>query len=88
MMYRYIVIVPSIVGNPETWSTEYFWDGLLYKTRDAAIRGGWKIHGHDDWLIGVLKEDLLVRLAWQHDDRDDPEELADAANKLGLKVAA
>lgn len=86
MQYRYIVIVPSIVGNLEDWETLYFWDAKLYKTKQAAIGGGWKIHGHDDWLIGVVRDDQLVSVSWMDDPPRDANELAEVAAGIGLEV--
>jgi hypothetical protein len=84
---RYIVIVPSIVGNLENWETIYYWDSLVYKTQQAAVRGGWKIYDHDDWLIGVIRDDLLVSVSWMDDPPRDAEELASVAAGIGLQVA-
>ena len=85
---RYIVIRPAIVGNLENWTTEYYWDGAVYTTRARAITGGFKVHGHDDWLIGILRDDQLIRVAWMDEDRDDADELADIAAALSLEAAS
>jgi hypothetical protein len=88
MNYRYIVIVPSLIGNVDSWYTDYFWDGLLYQTKLAAIKGGWKIHDHDDWLIGVVRDDQLVSVSWMDDPPRDAEETASVAAGIGMEVLA
>lgn len=88
LLHRYIVIRPAIVGNLENWTTEYYWDGAVYITRQKAVHGGFKVHGHDDWLIGVIRNDQLVQVAWMDDPPRDAEELASVAAGIGMEVAS
>lgn len=84
---EYMVIVPSLCGSPVDYQTAYRTDGVRKPTREAAIAHGLAAEGHDDWLIAIVSGDTLLGLAWQHEDRDDAEEVEEAARALGLTAA-
>ena len=87
---EYIVIVPSLVGSGP-WETVYRSDMRRHRTRDLAISHGWRVEGHDDFLLGILDGTTLLGLAWQHEDRGtdvyDLQERVDCAEHLGLTPA-
>jgi hypothetical protein len=83
----YMVVVSSIIGNLEDWRTDYRTDGVRKSTRDEAIEHGLEAEGHDDWLIAIVAGDTLTGLAWMTEDRDDAEEVEEAAAALGLTAA-
>lgn len=87
----WIVIRVQLEGSGP-WETVYYSDMVRKSTREGAIRYGWRALGHDDFLIGEVRDNVLLRMAWQHEDREaiDPdgwrEERADAAEHLCLEV--
>lgn len=81
---RYVVVRPSIVGTPENWETVYHSDRVEHETRRAAIKHGWKVEGHDDWLIAIVRLGAVIGVAWMDDDRDSQEERDEIAAALGL----
>jgi hypothetical protein len=86
MATEFVVVVPHIIGTLADWETVYTSDRLRHRTRDKAIAHGWKVHDHDDFLLAIVDGDQVIGTAWQYDDRDEPEELADIADALGLTV--
>lgn len=89
MAERYIIVLVQIVGNPDAgFNNVYYSDLVPHSTRQAAIHHGMRLYDHDDFLLGILRGIRLAGLAWQYEDRDDPDELAEAAAHLGLEVAS
>lgn len=84
---EYMVVIPSLCGNPTDYRMSYSSDRVRKSTREAAIAHGLEVEGHDDWLIAIVVGDKLTGLAWQHEDRDDAEEVEEAAAALGLTAA-
>lgn len=81
----YIYIVHQIVGNPESWSDVYYWDGAHHTSLGAAINAGRKALGHDDFNTGRVEDGCLVWFGWERDHHEDAD-LVDIANQIGLAV--
>lgn len=86
--YEYIVIMPRIEGNPEIgYSTAYYSDMKRCQTMRGVIRhGSVDLEQSDDFLIGKVDGNRLVKLQWMDEIRDDESELENAAKGLGLSI--
>ncbi|WP_078344573.1 hypothetical protein [Mycobacteroides chelonae] len=85
---EYIVIMPRIEGNPQIgYTTAYYSDMKRCQTLRGVIRhGSVDLDQSDDFLIGKVEGNRLVRLQWMDELRDDKDELAQAAEGLGLSI--
>lgn len=87
---RYVLVAPSIVGNPEQgyWH-EYYRHPGDYPTITAARQAGFReLDRSDDFNIYAVRGGYLAAVLWMHEVvDDDPDLLAEVAPKVGLKVA-
>jgi len=85
---EYLVVTPRIEGNPEIgYDTYYYSDNKRLYDVPCAIRHGVVVLDQsDDFLIGKVDGKRLVSLQWMERVRDDPDELADVAEQLGLNL--
>lgn len=66
---RYLVVTQQIVGNPESWSSDYSSDLETFADRQAAIDHGIDVLGHDDFNIATVDEaGRLVAFGFDHED--------------------
>ena len=87
---EYVVVRPQIVGNMEYgFRTVYYSDLVRSSNRRAAIRHGWREEGHDDWLLAHVRDDELLMISWQYEDRPDEEDERDEiAETFGWRTPA
>lgn len=87
MTTEYIALRCQLVGNLESWSTAYDWDGERLPSRQAAVNHGWDLWDHDDFRIGILTDGKLTGIGWGLDIDFDPveEDLPDIARQLALE---
>lgn len=84
---KWLVVKGDFVGNPERgFEHVYYCDLVRLGTREEAIRHGWEVHGHDDWLLLKLVDGEATQLAWMDEDRDDTAELREVAKQLHMPV--
>jgi hypothetical protein len=75
-----MVVTQQIVGNPESWSTDYSSDLDLFADRQAAIDHGLDVLGHDDFNIATVDAaGNLVAFGFEHRDWEDDPDNYDAA---------
>lgn len=84
----FVIVRPQIIGNAEQWNTAYYVDPERHPSIDAAVAHGIETYDHDDFLLAVLDGETVAAIAWQHELRDEPEELAAVAAQLCLPVSA
>lgn len=82
---EYVVVIVQIVGNAQEWAMAYYPDDNRFDDRDECIKYGVDKHDHDDFLIAIISDNKVVGTAWQHDDRDEPEECDEIAAAMGLE---
>ena len=82
----YVVVAPQIFGNAAEWTTVYHGDRVVHPTRSQAIQACLEDRGHNDWLLAIVEDGVLVGTAWVDEDRDEPEEAAAIAKLLGLAL--
>ena len=61
-MNKFIYIQPQIVGNIENWGYAYYSDLIENDNIASAVRYGYKILGHDDFIIAEIEGTKLVCL--------------------------
>lgn len=84
---RYIVILQQIIttGDYKTqFSHSYGWDGEEFNRRARAAKHGFEIRGSDDFNIGELINDRLVRFYWMNELLQDYD-LKEIAEQIGLE---
>lgn len=81
---EYVVVAPSIVGNPEAgYDTVYAVHPPVQPTLAHAKRYGFTIGRSDDFNIGVLRRGELVASLWMDEVVDDNRsDLADMAEAI------
>jgi len=86
MSSTYIVIRAFAVCGPSTpASIEYAFDGQRFKTREEAIKHGFKMLECDDFNVGVIEAGRLVSLDWMDKPVDtDPDVLLDIERSIDL----
>lgn len=88
---RFMVVTQQIVGNPESWSTDYSSDLETFTDRQAAFCHGVNVLGHDDFNIATVDADgNLIAFGFDHIDWPNPTEDYDAveiASQLGLPAS-
>ncbi len=88
---EFMPVAVQITGTARDWSYDYQPTGIRYPQRLAAIYAGIRHFGHDDFLIAIMREDVLVGIAWQFEDRsrdDLADEAPEMARQLGLRLPA
>ena len=61
---KWIVIKQQIIGNPETWATDYEWIGDSYPSAAEAFEAGCRILDHDDFNVGRIEKGRLVAFGY------------------------
>jgi hypothetical protein len=85
----YLVVVPQIVGNLESWSMS-FTSPLpgQFTDRPEALRAGEQELGHDDFCIATLRGGKLFAYGFGMDDfaPEDRDGLAEIGRQLSIAV--
>jgi hypothetical protein len=79
----WIAAAGHIVGTLHEYSTCYDWDGRTYPTQEAAISGGFREFGCDDFNVGRIEAGALVWWGWM-DEEHPAEDRPEVAEALGL----
>ena len=78
---EFVPVAVQIEDTVDEWRYSYHSTGIRYPQRQAAILAGMRHYGHDDFLIAILRNDTLVGIAWQTEDRSR-EAFADEAPEM------
>lgn len=85
---EYVVVRCQIVGNPEWgYRDAYYSDMVRSPNRRAVIRHGIDSESHDDFLLAHVRDDELLMVSWQYEDRpDEDEEREDIAAEFSWRT--
>jgi hypothetical protein len=71
-----------IVGNLETWTTVYYWDGVYHADKQGAVDEGFEITDTDDFNVGYVEKGVLTWFGWM-DEQHPVEDYAAVATQHG-----
>lgn len=89
-MIQYIVVQQRAWRDLQqgTFGVDYFSDLERFDDRSVAISHGFTVADCDDYNIGTIRNDRLIAFGWMCKDfeKDDHDELATIAERLGLEA--
>lgn len=87
-MSGWVALHGRIVGNPDNWVTDYYWDGVFHEEKESAIRSGFEYADSDDFNIGHVVDGVLVWFGWMDKQFTEREDYLEPAKQHGWKMPA
>jgi hypothetical protein len=76
----------QLIGNLESYSMAYYWDGVFYPTREEAIAVTMKRLDHDDFNLAHVESAVMTWFGWM-DEKHPEEDWSDVAEQFGWRVS-